>query len=158
MSNEIKNNETLYDHAGGWNAIYKHVEIFYRSCLADPILQPLFGQEEQPGHIEKFTAFTAETFGGPDRFTKEMGGFMHLIDVHRGFKITEEQRQRFVDLYMEAADKAGLPTDKPFRDALKSHVDFGSQVAKQNSNANSDQELHPLREVPKWNWDPEDKQ
>lgn len=59
---------------------------------------------------EKFTAFTAETFGGPDRFTKEMGGFNH------------------------------------------SHVDFGSHVAKQNSNARTNDELHPLHEVPKWTW------
>ncbi len=128
------------------------LKCFTGSCLADAVLQPLFGHEEQPGHVEKFTAFTAETFGGPDRFTKEMGGFMHLIDVHRGFKITEEQRQRFVDLYMETADKAGLPKDKLFREALKSHVDFGSHVAKQNSHATSDSELHPLREVPKWTW------
>jgi len=75
-----------------------------------------------------------------------------LIDVHRGYSITEEQRQRFVDLYMIAADKAELPDDKPFREALKSHVDFGSHVAKQNSNAKTDDELHPLREVPKWTW------
>ena len=74
---------------------------------------------------------------------------MHLIDVHRGFKITEEQRQRFVELYMNAADKAGLPADQPFRDVLKSHVDLSSPVAKQNSVANSDLELHPLRELPK---------
>ncbi len=136
---------------------YKHVQIFYRSCLADPVLQPLFGTEEQPGHVEKFTAFTAETFGGANEFTEKMGGFMHLIDVHRGFKINEQQRQRFVDLYMIAADKAGLPTDKPFRDALKSHVDFGSHVATQNSNANSDEELHPLRQVPKWTWNQDEK-
>ncbi|MET0637566.1 MAG: group II truncated hemoglobin [Chitinophagaceae bacterium] len=156
MSNQEKN-QTLYDHAGGWDALYKHVGIFYRSCLADPVLQPLFGTVEQPGHIEKFTAFTAETFGGTDKFTKDMGGFLHLIDVHRGYKISEEQRQRFVDLYLVAADEAGLPADKPFREALKSHVDFGSHVAKQNSNANSDEELHPLREVPKWNWNPDQK-
>ena len=81
-----------------------------------------------------------------------MGTFMHLIDAHREFKITEEQRQRFVDLYIEAADKAELPADKPFRDALAPHIDFGSHVAKQNSNAKNDEELHPLREVPKWNW------
>jgi hemoglobin len=120
-------------------------------CLVDYVLQPLFGHE-QPGHVERFTAFTAETFGGPDTFTREMGGFPHLIDAHRGFKITEEQRQRFVDLYMIAADKAGLPDDPPFREALKSHIVFGSHVAKQNSNATSDAQLHPLREVPKWNW------
>lgn len=155
MSIKENNNQTIYDHADGWDALYRHVQIFYRSCLADVILQPLFGTEEQLGHVEKFTAFTAETFGGPDKFTKDMGGFIHLIDVHRGFKITEEQRQRFVDLYMIAADKAGLPADKPFRDALKSHVEFGSHVAKQNSNANFDEELHPLRQVPKWNWNPD---
>ncbi len=145
---------TIYEHAGGWDALYKHSDIFYHLCLADPILQPLFGHEK-PGHVEKFTAFTAETFGGTDKFTKEMGGFIHLINVHRGYNITEEQRHRFVDLYLEAADKAGLPDDIPFRDALKSHVDFGSLVAQQNSNAKSDKELHPLREVPKWAWHPE---
>jgi hemoglobin len=153
MPNESNNKQSLYDHAGGWDALYKHSSIFYHLCLSDPILQPLFGHE-QPGHVEKFTAFTSETFGGPDKFTKEMGGFTHLIDAHRGFKITEEQRQRFVMLYMDAADQAGLPDDKSFRDALRSHVDFGSHVAKQNSNATNDSELHPLREVPKWDWNP----
>jgi len=53
---------------------------------------------------------------------------------------------------MQAADDAGLPDDGPFREALKSHVEFGSHVAKQNSNAKTDNELHPLREVPKWDW------
>jgi hemoglobin len=150
-------NKTLYEHAGGWDALYKLSDIFYHSCLKDPVLQPLFGHE-QPGHVERFTAFTAETFGGPDTFTTTMGGFKHLIDAHRGFQITEAQRQRFVDLYLEAADKAGLPDDPPFREALKSHVDFGSQVAKQNSHATSDEKLHPLREVPKWDWPDEENE
>lgn len=145
------NNVTLYEHAGGWDALYRFSDLFYHACLVDPLLQPLFGHE-QPGHVERFTAFTAESFGGPDRFTKEMGGFRHLIDAHRGYKITEAQRQRFVDILMKSADEAGLPTDPAFREALKSHVDFGSQVATQNSNANTEAELHPLREVPKWQW------
>lgn len=145
--------ETLYEHAGGWDSFYKLSDLFYHACLVDPLLQPLFGHE-QPGHVERFTAFTAETFGGPDKFTQETGGFRHLIDAHRGFNITEVQRQRFVDLFLEAADKANLPTDTPFRDALKAHVDFGSHVATQNSNATTEEELHPLRDVPKWDWHP----
>jgi len=80
-------------------------------------------------------------------------GFAHLIDVHRGLQITEAQRQRFVDRYLAAADTAGLPDDPAFRAALRSHVEFGSQVAMQNSRARTDGELHPLREVPKWEWD-----
>jgi hemoglobin len=72
--------------------------------------------------------------------------------VHRGLKITEPQRQRFVELYLAAADEAGLPADPPFREALRSHVEFGSQVAMQNSHAETDDQLHPLREVPKCEW------
>jgi hemoglobin len=70
--------------------------MFYGSILRDPLLQPLFG-DGQPQHVDHLTAFTAESFGGPDRFTRELG-FAHLINVHRHLRITEEQRQRFVEL------------------------------------------------------------
>ncbi|MES9539944.1 group II truncated hemoglobin [Actinomadura sp. NPDC000600] len=143
--------ESLYEHAGGHEGLRRFIDLFYASVLADDLLQPLFG-EGRPSHVDHLTAFTAETFGGPDTFTRDMGGFAHLIDVHRDLEITEEQRLRFVELYMAAADAAGLPSDAPFRQALREHVEFGSEVAKQNSNAKTDDELHPLREVPHWDW------
>ncbi|MFC4056579.1 group II truncated hemoglobin [Actinomadura syzygii] len=143
--------ESLYEHAGGHEGLHRFIDIFYSSMLADPLLQPLFG-EGSPTHVDHLTAFTAETFGGPDTFSREMGGFSHLIDVHRHLKITEAQRLRFVELYLAAADTAGLPDDAPFRQALREHVEFGTEVAKQNSLAETDDELHPLREVPQWTW------
>lgn len=143
--------ESLYDHAGGYEGLHRFIDVFYSSMLADPLLQPLFG-EGSPTHVDHLTAFTAETFGGPDTFSREMGGFSHLIDVHRHLEITEEQRLRFVELYLAAADTAGLPDDAPFRQALREHVEFGTEVAKQNSLAETDEELHPLREVPHWTW------
>lgn len=143
--------ESLYEHAGGEEGLRRFIGLFYASLLADDLLQPLFG-EGRASHVDHLTAFTAETFGGPDAFTREMGGFAHLIDVHRHLKITEDQRVRFVELYMAAADAAGLPDDAPFRRALREHVEFGSEVARQNSNAETDDELHPLREVPHWDW------
>ncbi len=141
---------TLYEAAGGEEGIHRLEDTFYSSVLADPLLQPLFGQG-QPRHVEHLTWFTAESFGGPDRFSRELG-FAHLIDVHRGLYITEEQRQRFVDLYTAALEKAGLPADDEFRRAVLEHIDFGTSVAMQNSNATTDDELHPLREVPRWTW------
>jgi len=143
--------ETLYEHAGSWDGLHNFIDIFYTSVLADPILKPLFGAGK-PEHVNHLTAFTSETFGGPAKFTEELGGFNHIINVHRGLKIKEEQRQRFIALFMAAADKANLPNDAPFREALRSHVEFGTEVAKQNSNAETDDQLHPLREVPKWDW------
>ena len=53
---------------------------------------------------------------------------------------------------MAALDEAGMPGDEPFRQAVREHVEFGSRVAMQNSNAKTDDELHPLREVPRWTW------
>jgi hemoglobin len=142
--------ESLYDHAGGREALRRFVDVLCTSVLAEPALQPLFGAR-RPEHVDHLTAFEAESFGGPDDFTHQLG-FAHLIDVHRGLKITEAQRQRFVELYLAAADASGLPGDPPFRAALRSHAEFGSQVAMQNSHARADDELHPLREVPKWQW------
>jgi hemoglobin len=142
--------QSLYAHAGGELALHRLEQIFYDSVLADPILQPLFGAG-QPEHVEHLTMFTAESFGGPDRFTRELG-FQHLIDVHRGLQINEEQRQRFVELYLAALDAADMPSDQAFRDAVREHIEFGSRVAMQNSNAETDEQLHPLRQVPRWTW------
>ena len=142
---------SLFEFAGGEAGLHRLEETFYRSVLADPLLQPLF-KEGQPQHVDHLTAFTAESFGGPNRFTHELGGFDHLIAVHRNLKITEEQRQRFVELYIAALDTAGMPSDEEFRAAIREHVEFGTQVAMQNSHASTDDELHPLREVPLWTW------
>jgi hemoglobin len=141
---------TLYEHAGGEEALHRLEDIFYGKVLSDPLLQPLFGAG-QPEHVEHLTWFTAESFGGPDRFSRELG-FQHLIDVHRGLRISEAQRARFVELYMAALDEAEMPGDEPFRRAVRGHLEFGSRVAMQNSNATTDRELHPLREVPRWTW------
>jgi hemoglobin len=143
--------ETLFEHAGGEEGLRHFVEVFYAHVLSDPLLSPLFGAGK-PTHIPVLTAFEVETFGGPDTFTQEMGGFQRLIDVHRHLNISEAQRQRFVDLYMSSLDEAGLPADAPFRQALREHVEFGTHVAMQNSNARTEAELHPLRQVPIWNW------
>jgi hemoglobin len=137
---------SLYEHAGGEAGLHRLEQTFYDSVLRDPLLKPLFG-DGQPLHVEHLTMFTAESFGGPDRFTRELG-FAHLIEVHRGLHITERQRERFVELYLAALDDAGMPDDAPFREAVREHLEFGTRVAMQNSNA----ELHPLREVPRWTW------
>jgi hemoglobin len=141
---------SIYEHAGGEAALHRLEEIFYDKVLADPILNQQF-HSRIPTHVDHLTDFTAESFGGPGRFTRELG-FRYIIEVHRGLKITDEQRQRFVALYLQALDDAGLPADEPFREAVRSHAEFGSRVAQQNSWAETDADLHPIRQVPRWDW------
>src|ERR1700760_4294199 len=116
---------TLCEHAGGEAALHRLEQTFYDSVLRDPLLRQWFG-DGQPQHVDHLTMFTAESFGGPDRFTRELG-FAHLIDVHRGLRITEQQRRRFVELYLAALDSANMPDDAPFRQAVREHIEFGSR-------------------------------
>lgn len=142
--------ETLYEHAGGDEGLHRLEEIFYAKALADPVLKLLF-TERVPTHVDHLTWFTAESFGGPDRFSQRLG-FQYLIDKHRHLNITDEQRDRFIGAYLESLDEAGLATDERFVKAIREHVEFGAHVAQQNSRAQTDAELHPIREVPIWSW------
>jgi hemoglobin len=141
---------TLYEFAGGDEALHRLEELFYTKVLDDPVLRSVF-PARRPSHVEHLTWFTAESFGGPDRFTTGLG-FQYIIDVHRHLTITDEQRERFVVLYLEAIDEAGLPDDDAFRAAVREHLEFGARVAQQNSHAETDDQLHPIREVPAWTW------
>ena len=142
--------ETLYEHAGGDEGLHRLEALFYDKALADPVLREQFRQRV-PAHVDHLTWFTAESFGGPDRFTRELG-FQYLIDRHRHLDITDEQRDRFIAAYLEVLDEAGMPDDAPFRQAVREHVEFGARVAQQNSRAETDAELNPLTAVPHWNW------
>ena len=142
--------ETLYEHAGGEAALHRLEALFYEKALSDPVLKQLF-TERVPTHVDHLTWFTAESFGGPDRFTREKG-FQYIIDVHRHLQISDVQRERFVSAYLEALDEAQMPDDERFRRAVREHVEFGAKVAQQNSWATTDDELNPIRSVPKWTW------
>ncbi|TQM09397.1 group II truncated hemoglobin [Pseudonocardia kunmingensis] len=143
--------ESLYEHAGGHEGLHRAVEAWYPTVLADPLLAPLFG-EGRPSHVGHLTAFFAEVFGGPRTYTDELGGFPAVLEAHRGLRIREDQRQRFVELFIHAADRTGLPDDRRFRDALHAYLEFGTEVAVQNSHASADDQLHPCQEVPRWDW------
>jgi hemoglobin len=145
---------SLYEHAGGDEGLHRLEEVFYNKLLTDPLLKPLFPVRRK-NHVRHLMWFTAESFGGPDRFTRELG-FAYIVGEHRHLNITDEQRQRFVELYMESLDAAGLPADKAFREDFRSHAEFGAKVAQINSHAETDAELHPLSQVPHWTWDGDD--
>ena len=143
--------DSLYEHVGGHAGLHRLVATWYPTVLADPLLHPLFG-DGHAEHVDHLTAFLAEVFGGPPRYTEELGGFPALLAPHRGKAIGEDQRQRFIELFLEAADTADLPGDLRTRDALRDYLEFGTQVAVQNSRAAGDADLHPCQEVPRWSW------
>lgn len=146
---DMSRQSTMFEQIGGYDALHRLVDYWYGTVLADPLLQPLFGQGHAD-HIPHLTTFFAEVFGGPTDYTDRLGGFAALLAPHRGKRINEDQRLRFIELFEVAADRTDFPTDVRFRTALHDYLEFGTQVATQNSHALNDDELHPCQEVPHW--------
>jgi hemoglobin len=95
-------------------------------------------------------AWWSEVFGGPPRYTKELGGYEAMVAHHRNLAITTEQRFRFASLMSLAADAAGLPADPEFRSALVAYLEWGTRLAHENSQSGATVVEHAP--VPRWGW------
>jgi hemoglobin len=101
-------------------------------------------------HRDHVTAWWIEVFGGPSRYSDELGGYEQMVGKHRGLAITAEQRLRFATLFSLAADDAGLPNDPEFRSAFVAYVEWGTRLAMHNSQPGA--EIPPHAPVPRWGW------
>ena len=60
-------------------------------------------------------------------------------------------RARWTALIQKAADDAGVPTDAEFRAAFVAYIEWGSRLARLNSNADPAPELGE-EPMPAWGW------
>ncbi|MFI7589870.1 group II truncated hemoglobin [Spongisporangium articulatum] len=141
---------TLYDWAGGIEALGRMIHVFYDRVEADELLSPVFGGAVTAEHRDHVIAWWSEVFGGPTRYTDELGGYPHMVAKHRDLSITAAQRHRFAALMSLAADDAGLPADPEFRAALVGYLEWGTRLAMANSQPGAD--VVPDAPVPRWGW------
>jgi hemoglobin len=140
---------TLYEWAGGAEALERLTESFYAKVREDDLLEPVFRgmDEHHPGHV---AVWLGEVFGGPPLYTEQHGGYPHMLSKHRGLALTEDKRRRWVSLICDAADDAGLPGDPEFRSAFLAYIEWGTRLAVANSQPNA--MPPPEAPVPRWGW------
>jgi hemoglobin len=143
--------DTLYEWAGGDAAFRRLIDAFYDRVESDELLSPLFPGGVGEEHRSHVTAWWREVFGGPARYTEELGGYERMVGKHRGLAITPEQRFRFASLMSLAADDAGLPDDPEFRSAFMGYVEWGTRLALHNSQPDAD-DVPEHAPVPRWGW------
>ncbi len=141
---------TLYEWAGGHDAIRRLMDAFYDRVEGDELLAPLFGGSVGEEHRRNVTLWWSEVLGGPPRYTEELGGYDRMVGKHRDLAITPEQRFRFASLLSLAADDAGLPDDPEFRSAFVAYVEWGTRLALANSQPGA--EVFEHAQVPRWGW------
>lgn len=141
---------TLYEWAGGEPAFERLINAFYDRVEEDELISPLFPGGVSEEHRRHVTAWWCEVFGGPARYTEELGGYARMVGKHRGLAITPQQRFRFASLMSLAADDAGLPDDPEFRSAFVAYLEWGTRLAMQNSQPGAEVVEHAP--VPRWGW------
>ncbi|GII88304.1 hypothetical protein Ssi03_62940 [Sphaerisporangium siamense] len=140
---------SLYEWAGGAEALERLTTRFYELVAEDDLIGPLF-KGMDPGHPRYVAMWLSEVFGGPNRYTTERGGYPHMLSMHLDRHITEPMRRRWVVLLMDAADEIGLPGDPEFRAAFAGYIEWGTRIALTNSQPDA----NPMRDapVPRWGW------
>jgi hemoglobin len=128
----------------------RFLDAFYDRVEEDDLLSPFFPGGVPEEHRDHVAAWWIEVFGGPARYTDELGGYESMLAHHRGLEISAEARRRFVSLLSVAADDAELPADPEFRSALMAYAEWGTRLAVHNSQP--DAEVAEHAPVPHWGW------
>jgi hemoglobin len=142
---------TLYEAVGGTDALRRLADTFYEAVLADPVLAPVFASFTAT-HVEHVAVWLAEVFGGPARFTGELGGHQALLRAHLGLAVTEEQRARWVELMAEAVAQE-LPDDELLRRRVMEYFEWGTRIARDVSADPEGTDLGEPGPTPRWGWD-----
>ena len=140
---------TLYEWAGGAGAFERLTTVFYARVTDDELIGPLFAHMDAD-HPRYVALWLAEVFGGPAAYTRERGGYPRMLAQHLGKAITEPQRRRWIELIQDAADEAGLPDDPEFRAAFVGCLEWGTRLARQNSQPGA--QAAADAPVPRWGW------
>jgi hemoglobin len=147
----MKNIPTLYEWAGDMKTFEELFNRFYDKVLQDDLLGEVF-RHMSPEHRRQVAHFVAEVFGGEKLYTTEdNGSHAAMIGKHIGKMLTEEKRQRWVQLLLQTADEVGLKSDPEFRSAFVGYIEWGSRLAVINSQL-AENPMAVGEPMPKWGW------
>ena len=96
--------------AVGEEGFTRLIRAFYAQVPGDPILAPMYPQDDLEGAEQRLRDFVIGRFGGPPRYI-EQRGHPRLRMRHVPFAIDTAARNRWVTLMDRALEQAQLPAD-----------------------------------------------
>ena len=98
---------TFYDEVGGMPTFEKLVNTFYREVALDPVLKPMYPEEDLGPAAERLTLFLAQYWGGPTTYG-DTRGHPRLRMRHVAFHVDPDARDRWLRCMRIAVDEAQL--------------------------------------------------
>src|SRR4051812_29141097 len=102
--------ETFYAQVGGEETFRRLVHRFYQGVAEDPLLRPMYPEEDLGPAEERLTLFLIQYWGGPTTYG-EQRGHPRLRMRHVPFRVDRAAHDAWLRHMREAVDALHLPQD-----------------------------------------------
>jgi hemoglobin len=102
---------SFYDAIGGEPTFRRLVKRFYEGVADDPLLRPLYPEEDLGPATERLTLFLMQYWGGPNTYGATRG-HPRLRMRHAPFRIDVIARDAWLKHMRDAVDSLDLPEDQ----------------------------------------------
>ncbi len=99
---------TFYDEVGGEPTFVKLAHEFYQGIAGDPVLHPMYPEEDLGPAEERLRLFLEQYFGGPTTYS-DTRGRPRLRMRHMPFAVNPDARDRWLLHMTTAVDTLNLP-------------------------------------------------
>lgn len=99
---------TFYEQVGGHETFQRLVDVFYRGVASDPVLKPMYPEEDLRPASDRLRMFLEQYWGGPTTYS-ERRGHPRLRQRHVPFKVNPDARDRWLGHMRVALDELALP-------------------------------------------------
>jgi hemoglobin len=107
-ADEARRRESFYEAVGGHEAFVRLVDVFYEGVATDPVLKPMYPEEDLGPARRRLTLFLEQYWGGPTTYSEERG-HPRLRMRHMPFVVDPDARDRWLAHMRTAVDALALP-------------------------------------------------
>ncbi|MEV4630074.1 globin [Micromonospora sp. NPDC049523] len=101
---------TLFEAIGGEPTFRKLVDEFYVGVASDPLLRPLYPEEDLRPAADRMTLFLMQYWGGPNTYSQQRG-HPRLRMRHAPFRVGPAERDAWLRAMRRAVDSLALPQE-----------------------------------------------
>jgi hemoglobin len=102
---------SFYDQVGGEPTFRKLVDEFYAGVATDPLLRPLYPEEDLGPAADRFRLFLIQYWGGPNTYSATRG-HPRLRMRHAPFRVGPAERDAWLHHMRHAVDTLSLPAEQ----------------------------------------------
>ncbi|GIE87857.1 globin [Actinoplanes regularis] len=108
MTAPVPEEASFFTAVGGEPTFRRLVDKFYEGVAQDPLLRPMYPEEDLGPAADRLTLFLMQYWGGPNTYSADRG-HPRLRMRHAPFRVGPAERDAWLEHMRVAVDSLGLP-------------------------------------------------